>query len=260
MELSSLTQNVLIVLLVLFVIYIIINWIYKSTTTLSGIQKSNVPTIVSSSALSNNGTSNYTYSTWFYINSWSSTANNKRLIYRGAPGFSSFPSNGSAPMTIASVPEMFVCLGDTTNDIYIYVKSTTNTLSSTSITPTDLLSSNNCIKVSNFPIQKWVNLILSVNGIALDVYIDGKLYTTTPLSAPASVIASNSIYITPYASDINDGFTANFQYIGSSINPQEAFNIYKKGFGGSGLGDLFNKYRLKLSFLQDNVETAGIEI
>ena len=46
----------------------------------------------------------------------------------------------------------------------------------------------------------------------------------------------------------------------NATNPQQAWDIYKKGYGGSVLGELFNKYRIKVSFLQDNVEHQSLEI
>ena len=42
-------------------------------------------------------------------------------------------------------------------------------------------------------------------------------------------------------------------------NPQEAYNIYKSGKGGS-IGNIFNKYRIKVAFLDDNVEKGSFEI
>jgi len=42
--------------------------------------------------------------------------------------------------------------------------------------------------------------------------------------------------------------------------PQQAYNIYKSGYGGSAVGSIFNKYRLKFSFMEDNQEQASFEI
>ena len=43
------------------------------------------------------------------------------------------------------------------------------------------------------------------------------------------------------------------------LNPQEAFNVYREGPGTSET-NLFNKYRIKFSYLVDNVEKGSFEI
>jgi len=112
--------------------------------------------------------------------------------------------------------------------------------------------------VKNFPLQKWVNLIVSVYGRTLDIYIDGKLVRTCILPGVAKVNAKANIVVTPNGGF--NGWTSNFKYWAHASNPQEAYNIYKKGFGGSMLGNLFNKYRIKFSFLADNKEVSSVEI
>ena len=69
---------------------------------------------------------------------------------------------------------------------------------------------------------------------------------------------SKDVFITPLGGF--SGFTSNFQFWPNATNPQEAYNIYKKGFGGSALGNLFNKYRIKFVFLVDNQEQGSFEI
>ena len=94
--------------------------------------------------------------------------------------------------------------------------------------------------VPNVPLQRWVNLIVSVYGRSLDVYIDGKLVRTCVLENTAFVDPKAGVYVTPDGGFA--GWTSNFQYFNDAVNPQQAWNIYKNGYGGSLLGDLFNKY------------------
>ena len=37
-------------------------------------------------------------------------------------------------------------------------------------------------------------------------------------------------------------------------------NIYKKGYGGGGLGGMMDKYKVKVSYLVDNKEKSSFEI
>ena len=46
----------------------------------------------------------------------------------------------------------------------------------------------------------------------------------------------------------------------TSSNPQEAYNIYQRGYGSAWYNALFNKYKLKVSLLKDNIEKSSIHI
>ena len=113
--------------------------------------------------------------------------------------------------------------------------------------------------VSNFPLQKWVNLTVSVYGRTLDVYLDGKLTHTCVLPGPANMNNLNNIVITPQGKGF-DGYTTDLTYYPTASNPQEAYNIYKSGFGGSSMSNLFNKYRVQISFLENNEEQWHMDI
>jgi hypothetical protein len=60
----------------------------------------------------------------------------------------------------------------------------------------------------NVPVQKWVNLIISVYGRSLDVYIDGKLAKTCLLPGVANVNNKSDIYVNPTAFDNSTRTTA----------------------------------------------------
>ena len=114
------------------------------------------------------------------------------------------------------------------------------------------------ISISDFPIQSWTNLIISTNTKTVDVYINGKLVKTCILENVANSKGGTNIDITP-----NGGFsghTASFRYIGNATNPEEAYNIYRKGANSSILVSLLNKYRFKLEFLKDNKTLTSFEI
>ena len=110
--------------------------------------------------------------------------------------------------------------------------------------------------VANIPIQKWVNLILSVYGRTMDIYIDGKLVRTCLLPGVASVNNNANIYVTP-AGGFN-GWTAKLQYFPNSINPQQAWNIYSQGY--SNWLSMFNEYQVQLSLLQNGTTQSSLTI
>jgi len=109
--------------------------------------------------------------------------------------------------------------------------------------------------VKNVPIQKWVNLLISVYGRSLDVYIDGKLVKTCLLPGIAKINNEANVYITPLGGF--SGWTSKFTYYPTALNPQEAWNIYQDGYGASWLANIFGKYNVKVSVLENGTEDSS---
>ena len=115
-------------------------------------------------------------------------------------------------------------------------------------------------QIENVPLQAWTNLIMVLNGQALDCYLDGKLVRTCLMPGVPKVAAAGDLILTPNGNSFQ-GYTGNFQYFNRAVNPREAYAIYREGFGGSNwLSNLFNKYRIKLAFMKDNQEVNSFEI
>ena len=112
--------------------------------------------------------------------------------------------------------------------------------------------------IDNIPIQRWVNIIASLYGRTLDIYLDGKLVRTCLLPGVAKMNQNADIHVTP--SGGFSGWTSTFKYLPNASNPQEAYNMYKDGFGGSILGNAISKYRLRFSLIKDNKENGSFEI
>ena len=109
--------------------------------------------------------------------------------------------------------------------------------------------------ITNVPIQKWTNVTISVYGRSLDIYLDGKLVQTTPLAGTAQVDPDASVYITPNGGF--SGWTSKFAYYPNALNPQEVWDIYSAGYGSSWLSNLFGKYNVKISFLENGTEDSS---
>ena len=112
--------------------------------------------------------------------------------------------------------------------------------------------------VSNIPIQRWVNLTLSVYGRTMDLYIDGKLVRTCLLPGIANINNNADIYVTPKGGF--NGWTSNLQYYPNSLNPQEAWNIYAKGYGGGLLSNLFGSYQVEISLIENGTTQSSVTI
>jgi hypothetical protein len=113
----------------------------------------------------------------------------------------------------------------------------------------------NTTTVQNIPIQKWVNLIISVYGRTLDVYLDGKLVKTSVLPGTANIAQSANAYITPMGGF--SGYTSRFQYYPNAIDPQTAWNIYTKGYTNL---SLMGNYQLNISITNNGQTTGSLTI
>ena len=108
--------------------------------------------------------------------------------------------------------------------------------------------------VTNVPIQRWVNLLLSVYGRTMDIYIDGKLVRTCLLPGVASVNNNANVYVTPLGGF--DGWTSKLQYWPNSLNPQEAWNVYTKGYSSS--LSLFGSYQVEISLVKNGNTQSSV--
>ena len=109
------------------------------------------------------------------------------------------------------------------------------------------------IKIENINMQKWVNIIFSVNTRTLDVYINGKLVKTQQFNntIDTNVFNYGGITVTPNGGF--GGFVSKVQYYPYYITPRKAWSIYKDGFGSAFESGL-DKYNMSLSFYEDSIE------
>ena len=66
--------------------------------------------------------------------------------------------------------------------------------------------------------------------------------------------SENGLDLNIYLGNTNNngfkGFITRFRYIPHSIDPEYSYNIYRYGINKSQLNSLYNKYSLKVSFLE----------
>ena len=235
-------RTILTILVILIVLYLILHYFFSSSSSLTTMQDATERQVVEASTLkNNNNTSNYTYSTWFYVDDWNYRFGEPKILL--------------TRLDQDQNPSPSIVLGAMENNITISVScypqnQTTGVTSNTSIV-------HKCT-IENFPLQAWVNLIISLYGRTLDVYVDGKLVRTCVLPGVAKVNTNANLQVTPGGGF--SGYTSNFEYWDDATNPQQAYNIYKSGFGGSQIGNLFNQYRIQVNFLNNGVVEGSFEI
>lgn len=239
------------VVIVVIILYLIWTFFFTSVKMLVSFQSANTLNCMSGKDVAQSGLNNYSFSVWAYISEWT--------------------GNYGAPKNIISIrnttigvdPNLFqLYLDPTRNDLHIYVRDVNAGQGQES------KNMKSTCSVTNFPVQSWVNISISVYNRAIDVYIDGKLVRTCSLKNVASPInAASTIYIGGGSSSGSSnncqgggdlagftGYIASVLYNPDIISPQDAWNTYARGYNNSafGLNNLLQRYKLEFSFLKDN--------
>jgi hypothetical protein len=175
----------------------------------------------------------FTYSLWIYIDSWDENYGRaKHIFHRGDINLKSATPN--------------VWLYPTENKMMIRfntkstsnIPNTTTYPSSTNNNPNmdqSILNDEFVCDLSYVPIQKWMNLLISLDGKSSDIYVDGKLLRSCVLNGIPE-INTGDIWIG--GSDTSNmpgfrGYISKFRYIANASNSKDALKIYNEGPLGS---------------------------
>lgn len=250
--------SIVIIVVVIVFILMILKYIYTDKYTLQNIQDGKTASTINASSLATNGTSvpssNFAYSIWFYINDWNYRYGENKVIF-GRMGALSAAGKGAIDGINGLDPCPAVVLGAVENNVSISLgcypgidQEPTTTGGNTVV--------HTC-SIANVPIQKWVNLVMSVYGRTMDIYIDGKLVRTCLLPGVANINNSSNIYVTPLGGF--DGWTSKLQYYPNSLNPQEVWNIYTRGYSNGLLG-MFNSYQVQISLVENGTTQSSVTV
>jgi hypothetical protein len=212
---------VIIVATILFKKYVWTPQIY-----LSGKQAANLLTTINASSISSGVTYNFTYSIWLYIDDWSYNYGSEKIIF----------TKGDSPK---------VSLGANENDLNVSMKL-------------DGGSNTFMCGLPNVPLQRWTNIIITLNGRSMDLYLNGKLTRTCLLKEVPNIDTTSNLLLTPNGGF--SGYTTNFKYWSDTVNPQQAWNIYKSGPGGNIFSNFLGNYAIQLNFLNGNNVTGTMNV
>ena len=283
-------QVVILIFVLLLIIYFAIN-AFSKTSKLTKMAEAKKSQTVKAADLKNvNNTSNFTYSMWLFIDDWNYLYGQEKMVLdRGngptvvlgtkpntlavkmayydanksgvGVGPSSSKSNAATDAACLACQQGYTCACNACNNgvpdgpLTDAQKAAARAAAAAAAAANS--SVNTCL-IENVPIQKWVNIIVSLYGLTVDIYLDGKLVRTCVLPGVPQINNDRDIEVTGKGGF--SGWTTNFKYWSDASNPQEAYNIYKAGFGGSILGNALSKYRVQVSMLKDNVQQGSFQI
>tara|TARA_Y100000389_G_C17463960_1_gene523962 strand:- start:36 stop:803 length:768 start_codon:yes stop_codon:yes gene_type:complete len=232
-------SKLLMIAVILIVLYLIYKY-YKSNKkdkTLVKSHNAKQMKMINGGSLPKNRNTDYTFSIWYYVDDWNYKFGEPKII------FGRMDSDNSPAPSVLFAPN--------NNNIHVTLAVYPNKKSTQSNTYT--------CKLENVPLQKWTNLIITTENRALDIYLDGKLVKTCVMPGVPKVANASNILLTPNGGF--SGYTNSFKYFSYSVNPKQAYDIYKSGLRPN-LGSLgiFDKYKFKMSFLKDNHEVKSVEI
>lgn len=229
------------VVLILVIVYMIFQDYFTGKTKLTKqIHLANEnPGKVSGSNLSIPNASNVTYSVWIYVASWS-TGQEKIIFSRDNDVHLHFDSNSA---TLKATIHGVKTSGGTT---ITFDKGNGPQPQTIEIT-------------NNFPVQKWVCVLISIDNVIADIYLDGKLVKSVQFSDPNSPGAPQTIATTD-ADSITFGnwdcYISKFERYPRVTDPKTAYDKYMEGNGGSNLGNALGNFNVKFAITKDNVETS----
>lgn len=241
-------KNIILFVVIIILLIIAYNYIMRDVNTLTQMKSGQEMTTINPSSLasssSGSSTGNYTYSIWFFVDNWNYRYGEEKIIF-GRMITGSGTQEPCPSVTLGSVQNNI----DVALAVYPGLDEEPEEGSNFVV--------HKC-SIANVPIQKWCNLLISTYGRSLDIYLDGKLVRTCVLPGVAKVDSNAPVFVTPMGGF--SGWTARFQYWPQSTNPQGAWNIYRKGYGGSIFGALFQRYSVKVSLMDGDTEDSSFTI
>lgn len=173
------------------------------------------------------GSLRYAYGIWIYVNSWN-TGVSKTIFGRS-------------------------------NNIKLYLDSIAPVLKC------DIGMNGGTVKTleitDNFPLQKWVHVVISVDNQYVDAYLDGKLLKSGRMisgkNGPANPTSKDMVI---GGGTSFDAYISKFQHWTEPIDPQAVWNEYMSGNGQARLTNFISSYGVDLSIVKDNIEQSKYSI
>ena len=116
------------------------------------------------------------------------------------------------------------------------------------------------VLATNFPYQKWVYCVLSVDNNVVDVYIDGKMVRSQRLNyKPDHPDKNDSIVFKRTV--VNDEFhLAKMEREPQPMDPTLAWNKYMEGNGGSYFSRILSNYGASFTITKDDLDVRTFDL
>lgn len=219
----------IVLLLVIYILYKVLDEKSRSVARKMDLKVSNQSVAVENTGKADS--TRYYISTWIYVN-------NLADIASGTPIYK---------LENSSTTTKYLELLLTSSAVLKYeIKDKTNT------------SGQPYTIMSNFPLQKWVNIIISVDNDIVDLYIDGKLIRSHKVENGIQQITktgTNIIFGSPV-----DAYLAKMERQPKAMDPTNAWNKYMEGNGGNYFSRMFANYGGNFTLTKDDLDVQEFKL
>tara|TARA_R110002072_G_scaffold147925_1_gene295316 strand:- start:312 stop:1004 length:693 start_codon:yes stop_codon:yes gene_type:complete len=228
--------NKLIAIVIIVLIFFLVYSLFANSRRLLPIKKMSY-TKVKTSKLEDIVSNNYYFSLWYNVHGIKKSS-------RGNHNLLKWLTNSSIK-----------CEKHTTNKMHISLNSNLTVLN----IGINQANSKLNVNVYDVPIDGWNNVIVNVNHNVVDVFINGELRKTSLSQNLGNTIIKGSDTLCIGNKSLN-GYIGNIIFGEESISTEEVFKIYKYGLGENPIKSIFDRYRLKLSVLEQKAELNSLEL
>lgn len=222
--------------IVIILIYFLIRMVSDSATQLTATANLNDDITPIPIMNSPRGTK-YAYGLWMYVNSWD--MGSPKTVFTRADNIELYLDPGSPVLNC------------------------------------NIIMSNDDVKTveitDNFPLQKWVHVLVNVDNQYIDCYIDGKLVksvrayiedSTNGIKVPKQPPqgGKDGIKMKLGGSSRYDAYITKFKHWPSAVNPETAWATYMEGNGQSSFKNWMSSYGLDVLLKKDNVEQTKFSL
>jgi hypothetical protein len=110
--------------------------------------------------------------------------------------------------------------------------------------------------MQNFPLQKWVCVMVSVDNDVIDMYIDGKLIRSEKLTTSHNIVSKDAL-ISFYN---YDAYIAKFEREPKPMDPTLAWDKYMEGNGGNYFSKMFSSYGATFTLKKDDLDVRHFNL
>ena len=220
------------VLLVVIIVYMIYTTYYSTTVKLSGeVHLITPPANIPIDKITKPDATRYAYGIWFYVNNFPTSfgsGNIRTIFYREKDMHLYLTNDGSLSLDVGKGVDQTITKASTTSEPI-----------------------RRSLITNNFPIQRWVYIVVSIDNTVIDVYLDGKLVKSiaTPQVGPQE---KEIIFKSAGVASGMDAYLSNFERVTMPLDPQSVWNKYIGGSGSNlAVSNMVGKYNLNLTLLKD---------
>jgi len=225
------TTTIILIVVILILIYLL--YAFFSDSSIKIVTEANLNESQNPIEIDKPTNTRYSFGCWLFVNSWNTGV--RKTIYKR---------------------EYTPVSGSITKNIELYLDETSPTMKL-------LVETNNgnedVVITTNFPIQKWSCIIVSVDNDIIDIYIDGKLLKSHKVNDIKRNLPDKSSKLQLGGPGI-DMYVRELKRWTQPIDPTEAWDYYSEGNGKESTMSSLASYGIDVSVLKGNIEQTKFSL